>query len=224
MANPLFPDRKSLISHAVSICRKWETEPTRKGVSNTLADDFDDRYTQGMHKGGTYFTEALQRILDWEDETEPKWPRFISDVLREYKQQGGPSRLAAKNEGKGDAKGEGFKPGEFVYHGGMVFEVDNEGKKHPRKDLGPGCGEFTHKFYKKAYSFNVGDIILYGKYKNKKGKIKEFGADAKGNPTVTIEPVPKGRKQDKTMGLFKIWKLPAETAKKVATRYRARCL
>ncbi len=59
-----------------------------------------------------------------------------------------------------------------------------------------------------AAYFNVGDMILYGRWKNKVGRIIEIGADAKGNPTVTIEPVPKGRKSNKTFSLFKIWKKP----------------
>lgn len=59
-----------------------------------------------------------------------------------------------------------------------------------------------------AAFFNPGDLILYGKYKNKVGRIVSFGVDHKGNPTVTIEPVPKGRKQNKTFSLFKIWKKP----------------
>jgi len=67
-----------------------------------------------------------------------------------------------------------------------------------------------------ASFFNVGDVILYGKYKNKKGRILSFGQDAKGNPTVTLEPVPKGRKQNKTMTLFKIWKMPKPVEEKQA--------
>lgn len=64
--------------------------------------------------------------------------------------------------------------------------------------------------------FNVGDVILFGKYKNKKGRILSFGQDAKGNPTVTLEPIPKGRKQNKTMTLFKIWKMPKPVEEKQA--------
>lgn len=58
--------------------------------------------------------------------------------------------------------------------------------------------------------FEVGDWILYGKYKNKKGKVKSFGKDEKGNITVTVEPHPNesGRKQPKTLQLFRIWKMP----------------
>lgn len=35
----------------------------------------------------------------------------------------------------------------FVYHGGMVFEIDSKGIKHPRKDIGPDHkGNFKKKF------------------------------------------------------------------------------
>ena len=61
------------------------------------------------------------------------------------------------------------------------------------------------RFLQAAY-LNVGDVILYGKYKNHVGKIVAFGEDQWGNPTVEIEPIPKGRKQNKVMGLFKIWR------------------
>ncbi len=46
-------------------------------------------------------------------------------------------------------KAPAFKPGSFIYHGGMVFEIDNAGKKRPRKDIGPDHpGKFKHKYYK----------------------------------------------------------------------------
>lgn len=54
--------------------------------------------------------------------------------------------------------------------------------------------------------FAIGDIVLMGKYKNKRGVIVGFGEDKWGNPTVEVEPIPKGRKQNKTLGLFKIWR------------------
>jgi hypothetical protein len=57
----------------------------------------------------------------------------------------------------------------------------------------------------KCFCLRVGDPVLYGRWKNHHGVIKSFGVDAKGNPTITVEPVPKGRKQDKVMGLFKVW-------------------
>lgn len=57
----------------------------------------------------------------------------------------------------------------------------------------------------KTFQLNVGDPILYGKYKNKRGIIKEFKTDEKsGDPIVVIEPDPKGRKQDQELKLFKI--------------------
>lgn len=53
--------------------------------------------------------------------------------------------------------------------------------------------------------FSVGDPILFGKYKNKKGIIVRLFKDEKGNPAVEIEPVPKGRKKNRILTLFKIW-------------------
>ena len=57
-----------------------------------------------------------------------------------------------------------------------------------------------------AKYFEPGDIVLMGKWKNKRGKVIGFGVDKWGNPTVEIEPIPKGRKQNKIFGLFRIWK------------------
>ena len=53
--------------------------------------------------------------------------------------------------------------------------------------------------------FNLGDIVLYARRKNHRGRVVSFGQDKHGNPTIEIEPVPKGRKQNKVMGLYKIW-------------------
>jgi len=58
--------------------------------------------------------------------------------------------------------------------------------------------------------FDVGDYVWFGKYKNKLAKIVGFATDEKGNPTITIRPVPQGRKKDKTFSLFKIWKVRPE--------------
>jgi hypothetical protein len=78
---------------------------------------------------------------------------------------------------------------------------------------------------KRAAFFNVGDPITYGKYQNKPGKIVKFIDDGKGNPLVEIEPVPKGKKKNKTIALFKIRHPKKEasthskTAAVVARRY-----
>lgn len=61
-----------------------------------------------------------------------------------------------------------------------------------------------------ASYFEVNDPILYGKYKNKKGIIKRLFLDDKGHPTMEVEPVPKGRKKNKLIGLFKVWHAPTE--------------
>ena len=54
--------------------------------------------------------------------------------------------------------------------------------------------------------FQVGDVVLMGKYNNLRGVIVGFGQDKWGNPTVEIEPIPKGRKRNRIIGLFKIWR------------------
>jgi hypothetical protein len=57
-----------------------------------------------------------------------------------------------------------------------------------------------------ASYFSTGSIVLYGKYKNHRGKIVAFGEDKWGNPTIEVEPIPKGRKQNKVLGLFRVWR------------------
>ena len=65
--------------------------------------------------------------------------------------------------------------------------------------------EIAEALAKSAY-FKIGDIVLMGKYKNKRGSVIGFGQDPWGNPTVEIEPIPKGRKQNRIIGLYKIWR------------------
>jgi len=57
-----------------------------------------------------------------------------------------------------------------------------------------------------ASYFSVGDTVLYGRWKNHTGKIVAFSQDHWGNPTIEVEPVPKGRKGNKVFGLFKVWR------------------
>jgi tRNA nucleotidyltransferase/poly(A) polymerase len=85
---------------------------------------------------------------------------------------------------------------------GYVGWVDATGRVHTSS---PKAVRLASSYVAKTFSLNVGDPVLYGKFKNKPGKIKEFGEDAKsGDPTVVIEPDPKGRKEDKELKLFKI--------------------
>lgn len=57
-----------------------------------------------------------------------------------------------------------------------------------------------------AGMFKKDDHIVFGKYKNKKGKIVDIYLDDREHPTLEIEPIPKGRKKNVTMGLYKVWK------------------
>ena len=65
--------------------------------------------------------------------------------------------------------------------------------------------EIAQALAERAY-FKIGDVVLMGKYKNKRGVILGFSEDKWGNPTVEIEPTPKGRKQNRILGLYKIWR------------------
>jgi len=62
------------------------------------------------------------------------------------------------------------------------------------------------RFLVAADYFQIGNIVLYGRWKNHRGKIIRFDQDKYGNPIVEIEPIPKGRKSNKIMGLFKFWR------------------
>lgn len=61
--------------------------------------------------------------------------------------------------------------------------------------------------------FKPNEYILYGKFKNKLGLIKRMFMD-NGVPKIEIEPVPKGRKKTRIMGLYTIRKAPPEAVKK----------
>jgi len=54
--------------------------------------------------------------------------------------------------------------------------------------------------------FKIGDEVLMGKFKNTKGKIVGLNYDKWGNPMLEIEPIPKGRKKNREIGLFRIWR------------------
>ena len=48
-------------------------------------------------------------------------------------------------------KFKGFVPGKFYYFSGDVWECDNNGQLHRRRDCGPNYkGNFKSKFYKKG--------------------------------------------------------------------------
>ena len=81
--------------------------------------------------------------------------------------------------------------------------------------------EIEQALAKRAY-FKIGDVVLMGKYKNKRGVIVGLGQDRWGNPTVEVEPTPKGRKQNRIIGLYKIWRADVKEGvlrKKKTTRH-----
>jgi len=71
----------------------------------------------------------------------------------------------------------------------------------------------TKKILAVTTYFKIGDIVLIGKYKNSRGQIVAFGEDKWGNPTVEVEPIPKGRKKNRIIGLFRIWRADVKEGK-----------
>lgn len=63
-----------------------------------------------------------------------------------------------------------------------------------------------------AGPFKAGDVITFGKYKNKRGKIKKVFNDEKDHVAVEIEPTPKGRKKNVEMGLYKLWPAKSDSS------------
>ena len=90
-----------------------------------------------------------------------------------------------------------FKPADFEMLHWVLFGGSKPSKKTAER--------VARTYMKRADYFNMGDAILYGRWKNHHGVIKQFTVDKHGNPVIVIEPVPKGRKQDKVIGLFKVW-------------------
>lgn len=76
---------------------------------------------------------------------------------------------------------------------------------------------------------NIGDLILYGKFKNALGRITGFGKNDKGDPTVVIQPVDKEgapkKGQPKELVMLKVRKVEPEKEanmniiERVAKRY-----
>ena len=63
-------------------------------------------------------------------------------------------------------------------------------------------------------NFKPGEYILYGKFKNKKGRLKRIFLDDRGIPYIEIEPYPNptGRKKNRVMGLYTVRKMKPEVA------------
>ena len=58
--------------------------------------------------------------------------------------------------------------------------------------------------------FNVGDFVVFGKWKNKRGRVVRIFEDERGIPYIEIEPIPKGRKSNRVLSLFTIRKMSPE--------------
>jgi hypothetical protein len=68
-----------------------------------------------------------------------------------------------------------------------------------------------------AAFFNVGDLVMMGKFLNVPAKIVAFHDDGRGNPLVELQPLNKSPHKTKTIALFKIRRAPLAT--RLAVRY-----
>lgn len=93
--------------------------------------------------------------------------------------------------------------GKPVFYGNGQFSHWDKGA-----DVALAAARVAARFAADTGFFKPGDPVLFGKYKNKRGIIVRVFEDEKGHPSIEIEPVPKGRKKNKTMGLYKIWHDP----------------
>lgn len=75
------------------------------------------------------------------------------------------------------------------------------------------AGKVTGRWLVAGY-LNIGDLILYGKFKNARGRITGFGKNEKGDPTVIIQPVDKDgnakKGQPKELVMLKVRKIEPE--------------
>jgi len=103
----------------------------------------------------------------------------------------------------------------------LPYEFIAQRVRELRKGLLPVASRVRVAGEKRASYFNVGDYVSYGKFQNKPGKLVRIFTDERGIPMIEIEPVPKGRKKNRVMGLFRVRHVtPPET--KVAARWLAR--
>jgi len=153
------------------------------------------------------------------------WFKFMTSSQR--------VRFAALIKTKKGDRGHRDEPG-----GGDVIPVSDYGKSNPEeafaeafahyvlgKDMtrdqmesfrevsfGRTSAQRVAQRYLEAGYLDVGDYVLYGKFKNARGKVVGFGKNEKGDPTVEVIPVdkewkPKKGAKPKSLTLLKIRKV-----------------
>src|SRR6185436_3289870 len=60
-------------------------------------------------------------------------------------------------------------------------------------------------------AFQPGDYILFGKFRNKRGRVVRVFNDDRGIPYIEIQPIPKGRKKNRIFGLYTIRQMTPES-------------
>jgi len=157
-------------------------------------------------------TAALKKPLDWfVYEVEPITDLKYVEGNHEYQAR---AVKIVKVVGKGSAflqkrpetsKGWAYPP-EVERHRKEKQKERQDRRERDKDDDSTLASRVAARFLIASDYLQVNDVVLYGKYKNHRGKILGFGKDKWGNPTMEIEPIPKGRKSNKIMGLFKVWR------------------
>lgn len=66
-------------------------------------------------------------------------------------------------------------------------------------------------------AFKPGDYILFGKFRNKRGRVIRIFNDQRGIPYIEIQPIPKGRKKNRVFGLYTIRQMAPEAIAEAKT-------
>jgi hypothetical protein len=66
-------------------------------------------------------------------------------------------------------------------------------------------------------TFKPGDYILFGKFRNKRGRVIRIFNDQRGIPYIEIQPIPKGRKKNRVFGLYTIRQMTPESIAEAKT-------
>jgi hypothetical protein len=157
------------------------------------------------------------------------------DQLERFKEFLGRTHRTARAKSKGGRLCSGWVQSKHMDRFWRDLEEQGKAEGWPKKHNVGGrawCRTSTERVaarhVARTFKVEVGQPIWYGKYKNKKGIIREFSTNDKGDTIITVEQVPNptGRKQPKEMKLFKIRPREVEEGKKasssrVAARYAA---
>jgi hypothetical protein len=190
----------------------WEGPP-QTGPKYPMADRGEwygdsDYKARGGHMVSMPPEQYLKRVRPLEVD---EGSRDNIDDLKNHMQSGRTlDPLVIYEDGKEDGRHRAHAAKELGMSHVPVILFGDQIHKPAHHQYQPSPSKVAHIYIiGKTFNFEKGEQVLFGKYKNKLGIIKGFSTDDKGNPIVIVEPVPKGRKKDKEIQLFRVWKKKA---------------